>query len=311
MMPIRPITADEVATFVALTPEHRHSIHQYIDRQCAHGAMRLDWCFVADVDGSFLGRLAYWAPPKTGIPCDILFFDVPWEQDYSTIGTQLLRETLPSMRTLGATTISYVLDTPSQSPQWQDFPEQRQHLLSSLGFQIVRNTTRFAQDRVPIQAHVAERQIFRSMPDVGVDAFLTAIEQVSVGTLDQLIQQHRTTLGAVGAAHTMLNILQNMAYDPAWWQLAYTPDGSLVGLVMPTTSLDIGTIGYIGIVPEQRGHGYGYDLLAHGTAILHTAGITAIRADTDVGNLPMAKAFRRAGYTQIGMRRAYQLPDTV
>jgi len=78
MMRIRPITADEVATFVALTPEpdHRRSIHQYLDHQFAHGAMRLDWCFVAEADGYFLGRPAYWAPPKTGIPSDILFFDV-------------------------------------------------------------------------------------------------------------------------------------------------------------------------------------------------------------------------------------------
>jgi len=70
-------------------------------------------------------------------------------------------------------------------------------------------------------------------------------------------------------------------------------------------------LGYIGVVPEQRGQGYSYDLLAHGTAMLHTAGITTIRADADVGNVPMAKAFRRAGYTQIGTRRAYQLNYTM
>jgi ribosomal protein S18 acetylase RimI-like enzyme len=296
MMHIRPITADEVVAFVALTPEpaQRHSIHHYLDHQFAHGAMRIDWCFVAEADASFVGRLAYWSSPKTGTPSDILFFDVPWEHDYPTIGTQLFLGTLPLMRTLGATTISYVLDTPSQSPQWQDFPAQRHHLLSSLGFQVTRETNRFAHDLVPAQAHVAERLIFRSLPEVGIDALLTAIEQVSVGTLDRLIQQHRTMLGAAGAAHTMLRILQDMTYDPAWWQLAYTSDGGLVGLVMPTTSLDTGTIGYIGIVPEQRGQGYGYDLLAHGTTMLHTAGITTIQADADVGNLPMTKAFGRA-----------------
>jgi RimJ/RimL family protein N-acetyltransferase len=157
---------------------------------------------------------------------------------------------------------------------------------------------------------VAERLIYRSLPDVGTEALLTAIERVSAGTPDQLIQQHRTTYGAEGAAQLMLSILQSMEYDPAWWQLAYTADGILVGLVMPTKSLTFGTIGYIGVVPEQRGHGYSHDLLVRGTATLHAAGISVIRADADVDNEPMAKAFRRVGYTQAGTRREYQLNHT-
>ena len=311
-MRIRPITSDELVGFVALTPhpEHSQPIREYLERMFVQGAMRIDWCFVAEADGHFLGRLAYWASPKTGIPTDILFFDLPWEHDYRTIGTQLFRASLPSMRTLGATALGYVLDSPSQSPQWQAFPEQRHQLLSSLGFQIVRDTNRFAHDLMPMREPVVGRLFYRGLPDVSTDAFVTAIERVSIGTLDQLIQQQRTTNGAEGAAQMMLNILQSMEYDPAWWQLAYSQDGILIGLVMPTKSLTAGTIGYIGVVPEQRGHGYSHDLLAHGTATLHAAGIRMIRADTDVGNEPMAKAFRRAGYTQAGTRREYQLNHT-
>src|SRR5262245_27766185 len=197
MMRIRPITSDEVAAFVALTPtpEHHQSIQQYLERMFVQGAMRIDWCFVAEEDGHFLGRLAYWAAPKTGIPSDILFFDLPWEQDYRAVGTQLFLASLPPMRTLGARALGYVLDSPSQSPQWQAFPQQRHHLLSSLGFQIVRDTNRFARDLTSMPEPVLGRLFYRSLPEVGSDAFLTAIEQVSVGTLDQLIQQQRTTYG--------------------------------------------------------------------------------------------------------------------
>jgi RimJ/RimL family protein N-acetyltransferase len=312
MMRIRPIFSEEVAAFVALTPhpEQALSIQQYLERMFVQGAMRIGWCFVIDSDGHFLGRLAYWAPPTTGIPSDILFLDLPWEDDYRAIGTQLFLTSLSSMRTLGATAMSYVLDSPPQSPQWQAFPEQRHHLLCSLGFQIVRDTKRFAHDLTPLPEPVAERLIYRSLPDVGTNALLIAIERVSVGTPDQLIQQHRTTYGAEDAAQLMLSILQNMEYDPAWWQLAYTADGVLVGLVMPTKSLTVGTIGYIGVVPEQRGLGYSHDLLVRGTATLHAAGISVIRADADVDNEPMAKAFRRTGYTQAGTRREYQLKHT-
>lgn len=36
-----------------------------------------------------------------------------------------------------------------------------------------------------------------------------------------------------------------------------------------------------------------------------------IRADTDVANLPMASAFRRAGYAHFATRREYALRPTV
>jgi RimJ/RimL family protein N-acetyltransferase len=98
-----------------------------------------------------------------------------------------------------------------------------------------------------------------------------------------------------------------MEYDPAWWQLAFTADHDLVGLVMPARNPTSGTIGYLGVVPEHRGHGYVNDLLGQGTAILHAAGVESIRADVDVANLPMASACRRAGYTAFATRQEYVL----
>ena len=68
------------------------------------------------------------------------------------------------------------------------------------------------------------------------------------------------------------------------------------------------TIGYIGVVPSQRGRGYVDDLLARGTAILrHDVPDIVIRADTDLANAPMAAAFERAGYERFATRREYEL----
>jgi GNAT superfamily N-acetyltransferase len=55
-------------------------------------------------------------------------------------------------------------------------------------------------------------------------------------------------------------------------------------------------IGYIAVVPERRGHGYAYDLLAEATHFLVTEGADRIVAGTDVTNTPMAAAFTKAGY---------------
>jgi RimJ/RimL family protein N-acetyltransferase len=53
------------------------------------------------------------------------------------------------------------------------------------------------------------------------------------------------------------------------------------------------------------GKGYVDDLLAEGNATLHAAGAEYVRADTDAQNLPMAAAFRRAGYAEFAKRREY------
>jgi GNAT superfamily N-acetyltransferase len=59
-----------------------------------------------------------------------------------------------------------------------------------------------------------------------------------------------------------------MEYDPAWWELAFTTDDRLAGLVMPTQLPSAATIGYIGVAPEMRGKGYGEVLLVRGMATL-------------------------------------------
>ncbi|MGN6677358.1 MAG: GNAT family N-acetyltransferase [Streptosporangiaceae bacterium] len=54
---------------------------------------------------------------------------------------------------------------------------------------------------------------------------------------------------------------------------------------------------------EHRGHGYVDEILAEITRILvDDASATRIHADTDLANRPMAAAFDRAGYLNIGRR---------
>jgi ribosomal protein S18 acetylase RimI-like enzyme len=98
---------------------------------------------------------------------------------------------------------------------------------------------------------------------------------------------------------------RKLGYDPAWYRLAYAPDGGLVCLVMPARNLTSAVINFIGVVPEHRGRGYVDDLLAEGTAALHAAGAGYVRADTDTRNLPMAAAFGRAGYAEFAQRCEY------
>jgi RimJ/RimL family protein N-acetyltransferase len=309
MMHIRPIQPHELAAFAAAgdQPEHTDSVHEYLDQMLAKGAMRVEWCFVAEEAGRLLGRVACWTLPSIGTPLALVLLDAPWQGDYLGVGTGLLEHSVGVVRGLGGGKIEHVLDAPPQWPQWQHFPDQRQHLLTQFGFAIERETRRFEWQAGDAQPSATARLTFRPLLEVGEEAFVQAIERVSASSFDQRTQSDRAQLGPQQEARNTFADLQGMEYDPAWWQLAFSSDGELAGLVMPTRAPAAATIGYIGIVPEQRGRGYIDDLLAQGTATLRAAGATAIRADTDVANFPMANAFLRAGYREFATRREYAL----
>jgi RimJ/RimL family protein N-acetyltransferase len=78
--------------------------------------------------------------------------------------------------------------------------------------------------------------------------------------------------------------------------LAYTPQGELAGIQVPSHNLSGPCVGFIGVLPEERGHGYAYDLLVECTHDLVCQGAERIAAATDKGNFPMAAAFAKAGY---------------
>lgn len=310
MARVRPILADELQAFVAAAtdPERVEPVGQYVRDLLAQGATRTDWCYLAEREGRPVGRVALWTLPKHSRPLALVLLDLPWQrEDALEIGAALLEETSRAAFSLGAEELLHVVDSPAQWPQWQGHQERREAVLERQGFNLRRETFRFelgAADARP-RSSGGQGLTFRSLNEAGDRAFLEAIERVSEGSLDRYTQAERARLGpAVEAEHT-LEHLRAIDHDPAWWELACTSGGALVGLIMPCRAPSASTIGYVGIVPEMRGRGYGEALLVRGTDTLLAAGAAVIRADTDVGNAPMANAFRRAGYRELGRRREY------
>lgn len=309
-MHIRPLEAHELDLFAGINTDAAHvpSIREYLDRLLTRNVIRVDGCFVAERDGQPIARVAFWNLSSTPAPTDLILLDVPWQQpNGQAVGQQLLDTVLQTARTLGSTSLGHVLDSPPVAPQWQFHADERIRLLESAGFRMERHAYRFEWQSAGKPLPFPEGLTFRSLPDVGEAAFLDAIARVSEGTFDQRIREDRERLGVAGEARLTFDDLRSMEYDPAWWQLAYAPDGALVGLIMPCKNPTFAVIGYIGVVPEQRGRGYVNLLLQQGTATLHAAGATVVRADTDVSNFPMANAFRRAGYTEFATRREYRV----
>ena len=316
-MRIRPVQTGELDLFVeaAGSPDHRREVVQYLRSMFAAGSMRPEWCFVAEEHAERpLGRVAFWTLPGMEEPFALVLLDVPWDRDYIGVGKRLLEDVLNEALALGAEEIEHVVDDPPMRPQFQYNPERRVELLESAGFAFRRETGRFERQGGEPPA-VSGRLSLRTLEEVGEDAFVEAMREVSEGTLDREIREERERLGSERAALEFFEDAQRVGYDPAWWRLAYAPNGELVGLVMPAEPPGFLTIFYVGVVPRMRGQGYIDDLLAAGTATLlevrrRDGNEKPLRADTDVANRPMAAAFERAGWARFARRREYVMDLT-
>lgn len=149
----------------------------------------------------------------------------------------------------------------------------------------------------------------RLRPEPDDEVFIEAFRRVAEGSLDATTAAGVLAKGADRQARDELAIYRGMPGDRSWWRLAYTPDGRLAGLAIPSRNDKGPVVGYLGVVPELRGHGYAGDLLAEITGFLAGQGAERIRADTDVGNRPMAAAFERAGYRNFAIRLVLFAPE--
>ncbi len=191
------------------------------------------------------------------------------------------------------------------SLEYSAISEKRIELLKSVGFSLVRETIRFEWQDTQAEILPSTRLIFRSLDEVGEDAFVNAIALASSQTLDRSIKEDQSRLGLQQEAVERFNKMKALKYKLAWWQLAYIPNGSLVGLIMPAENDGGATIAFIGVLSEHRGQGYGNDLLQQGILTHKNDDARRIRTDVDINNQPSIRTFQRAGYKQFSSRQEY------
>lgn len=152
------------------------------------------------------------------------------------------------------------------------------------------------------------RLVFRREPEDQV--FAHVFRHALAGTLDATSRRMADVVGEPAQARSDVDFYRNrMRGDRGWWFTASRPDGELVGFGVPSRNNKVPVVGYLGVLPEHRGHGYIDDILAEVTRILAAeARAGVIHADTDVANKPMAAAFERAGYRNIARRVVLSAP---
>jgi RimJ/RimL family protein N-acetyltransferase len=252
---------------------------------------------VAERDGRVVARAAWWGAPDDEHPIALDWFDLADASDRVAVGAELLRAAGEQVRTEGGGFPEYHLFLPAD---WHDRSDVRQAVddrtdaAGQAGLRPFVERLRIewaAPSGVPA---TDDRLTFA--PAVDEANLLDVLERVNVGTLDAYARRDIERHGPAVAARRQLEDMDWMPAPREWWRLAYTTDGALVGVVMPSRNYQAFVIAYVGVVPEQRGRGHVGGLLAEATAFLVGEGAERIVADTDTGNRPMAAAFERAGY---------------
>ncbi|NUP23774.1 MAG: GNAT family N-acetyltransferase [Streptomyces sp.] len=254
---------------------------------------RPEWKRVALRDGTVVARGAWWGGPDDSEPLNINWFDVTEGEEEA--GAELLRS--------APWQVELEINLPGG---WRDEPglknaaKARFNAARAAGYELL--VERFLYRWTP-DLGLPERPgrlRFRAEPDDAV--FFDAVRRIHSATLDAHALQAIEKGGLDLAAQEELDFFHWCPSPREWWQLAHTPDGDLAGIHIPAHNPSGPTVGFIGVVPEQRGHGYAYDLLAECTHFHVEHGSEFVTAATDRGNFPMAANFAKAGYPVVKER---------
>src|ERR1700691_724453 len=249
---IRPLSAGEEPLFDSLADPALVGPAAFGARYAdivARGNYRPAFSWVAMRDGVVVARAAWWARPQDDAPAILDWFDFI-DQDAAV---ELLR-TAPGPA-------EYSLALP---PDWRDRPAVAQAAQA-------RITAAEAVGMTPL----VERHGYRWTPRCGLparpgrlefrpepddDVILDIFRRVHQGSLDAHARRVIAESGLDAAAAEDLEILRLMPSPRGWWRLA-TADGDVVGLTVPSRNYTDPVIGYVAVLPEQRGHGHAHDPL--------------------------------------------------
>ncbi|CAM5340052.1 GNAT family N-acetyltransferase [Streptomyces fumanus] len=254
---------------------------------------RPDWKRVALRDGAVVARGAWWGGPDDPEPVVLNWFDVAEGEEEA--GAELLR------------TAPWRVDLELNLPDgWRGDPaaraaaETRRAAARAAGYEPLVERLLYRWTPACGLPERPGRLRFRAEPDDAV--FFDALRRIHSATLDAHARRAVEEGGLDRAAQEELDFFHWCPSPRAWWQVASTPDGEPVGIHIPAHNPSGPCVAFIGVLPEHRGHGYAYDLLAECTHLLAGEGARFIAAATDRGNHPMAANFAKAGYPVVRER---------
>jgi RimJ/RimL family protein N-acetyltransferase len=288
---VRPATADELELVLSIPSDTPYDLRA----GWATGEYRPEWTWLALAGDELLARAVWWGWPDAGSPILMESLDLPDTPDQVDIGSALVAAGMAALVPPGGERL-VTLTAPGAG--WRTDPgptAARVAAVENAGLTLLVERFTFWWNEGDPVPPPSTRLVHRPVDPAEL---VDVVARCDVGTLDA---HSRRSIDRIGAAATARAEVEEMRQFPGpvdWWRLGHTPAGELVGFVLPTVNANNHNVGFIGVVPEQRGHGYVDDLLGECTRRLVEHGAVRIIGGTDRTNRPMAAAFERAGYTR-------------
>ncbi|MFE2327250.1 GNAT family N-acetyltransferase [Streptomyces sp. NPDC059385] len=278
-----------------------------IREELAENRFRAEWIwFAEDEDGELLARALWWGRADSERPVALDCLQVRSSvADPATVAAKLLAAGHAAFGNLPGYNVSLPRD-------WRTDPELaaavawRTEAAGAAG--LTREIERLRYEWTP-EAGTPEptgRLVFREGTD---EEFLDAFARLSSGSLDLHTQAELRSMDAEQLAREDVEFYLDCPGERSWWRLADLPDGTLAGMAIPSATPYHRNVGYLGVVPEQRGRGLIDEILAEITRFHASEGAERITATTDTVNAPMAAAFDRAGYEVTEIRLVLEEPS--
>ncbi|QKW07713.1 GNAT family N-acetyltransferase [Streptomyces sp. NA04227] len=300
-----PTVLDRAAAYpadgplAALTPER---IREELDAN----RFRPEWIWIAeDEDGQTLARALWWGRADSERPIALDCLQVrSTVADPAALATGLLDAGHTAFGTLPLYNLSLPADRHTR-PDMVEAVAWRREAASRTG--LSREIRRLRYEWTPAAGlpGTGNRLTFR---EAGDEEFREAFARVSEGSLDENTRDELRTKDTRQLAEEDMQFYLDCPGERSWWRLAYLPDGTLAGLAIPSATPYHRNVGYLGVVPEQRGKGLIDEILAEITRFHAAEGAERITATTDTTNVPMAAAFDRGGYEVTEIRVVLEPP---
>ncbi|MFI0982035.1 GNAT family N-acetyltransferase [Streptomyces sp. NPDC021093] len=270
------------------------------------GEYRPDRTWIAEdaADAAPLALAVWWGDPDADLPgaLDGLFVhdSVRSSDERTELAAGLLVTAHAAFADAGASTApEYHLSLPGD---WRDRPDAveavawRQEAARRAGLPVSLERLRYEWTPSTVLPKPTGGLVFTAEPDDEV--FVDLFRRVLTDSLDTDSVKEAESVGAEVQARGDVEFYRDtMPGDRSWWRVARTPDGEPVGFGLPSRNPAFPVVGYLGVLPEHRGHGYVDEILTEITRILVSeTAAEKVRADTDLTNTPMAAAFERVGY---------------
>ncbi|MFF3214773.1 GNAT family N-acetyltransferase [Streptomyces sp. NPDC002886] len=278
-----------------------------IREELAAGQMRPEWTwFAEDENGEILARALWWGRADRESPNALDCLQVRSSvADPAAVAAGLLAAGHEAFGKLPEYNLSLPRDWRTSPDGLVDAVAWRQKAAAASG--LVREIERLRFEWTPAAgtAEPTGRLVFREGTD---EEFLDAFVRLAHGSLDLHTQNELRTIDAEELARDDIEFYTDCPGERSWWRLAHLPDGTLAGMAIPSATPYHRNVGYLGVVPEQRGKGLIDEILGEITRFHASEGADRITATTDTVNTPMAAAFTRAGYEVTEIRLVLEGP---